>query len=75
MREDFFQPWKDLKMEADEVRSEADRLSEYYLKRGITSEFISPGLLKRFVCKSKSLKRVFTIGEKAVNYSALTLRS
>ena len=54
-------------MISDQVRSDADRLSEYYREHGISSGFISPGILKRFVCKSKSLKRVFTIGEKAVN--------
>ena len=54
-------------MLSDEVRADADMLSEYFQKHGITSAFISPRILKRFVSRSTCLKRVFTIGEKAVN--------
>ena len=54
-------------MLSDEVRADADMLSVYFQKHGITSAFISPRILKRFVSRSTCLKRVFTIGEKAVN--------
>lgn len=54
-------------MLSDEVRADADMLSVYFQEHGITSAFISPRILKRFVSRSTCLKRVFTIGEKAVN--------
>ena len=54
-------------MISDEVRFDTDRLSEYYKAHDITCGFISPGILKGFISRSTHLKRVFTIGEKAVN--------
>ena len=53
-------------MISNEVRSDTERLSEYYKAHEITCGFISPRILKGFVSRSTCLKRVFTIGEKAV---------
>ena len=52
---------------SNEVRSDAKRLSDYYISNNITSGFISPRILRNFKCKSDCLKRVFTASEKVVN--------
>lgn len=52
---------------SDEVRSDSSKLSDYYKENNITAGFISPRILKNFICKSECLKRVFTASEKVVN--------
>lgn len=52
---------------SDETRSDAEKLSRYYCNNGITTGFIPPRILKQFVCKSETLRRVYTASEKVVN--------
>lgn len=52
---------------SNDVRSDADLLSSYYLNHQITAGFISPRVLRNFKCKNACLKRVFTGSEKVVN--------
>lgn len=54
-------------MISDEVRSDAEKLADYYAAHQITAGFISPRILRNFKSKSSSLQRVFTASEKIVN--------